>query len=178
MLCDAPKSGVRRERVFNLGLETLWIVIRGESLDQAPNVGRSFSYGSVVSYQPEEEIGAVLFRGGISPYPGHRCAKGACLLDTSRGCLRYVTPDALSSSPFRLIRVMPLVGSARYEHWLLIRMSWRSGGLRSMRMNDASRPATVLPQIPLRDSRPTRSRRRSGSHFTFPVSPPDVAGRH
>ena len=33
-----------------------------------------------------------------------------------QGCRNSVTPDILSFSSLRLIRVMPLFGSARYEH--------------------------------------------------------------
>ena len=60
MLFDAPKSGALRERVLNLGLETLCIVIRGWPLGRASPRRPEFLHGSVVSYQPEGKTGAVL----------------------------------------------------------------------------------------------------------------------
>ena len=69
-----PSPEPLAERVFKLGLETLCIVIRGSPLDWAPPVGRSFSYGSVVSYQPRrEERSCFSVRGDISQQPGAPC---------------------------------------------------------------------------------------------------------
>ena len=113
-----PSPEPLAERVFKLGLRDFDNRHSRRAFGLGSPRRPEFLHGSVVSYQHEREIGAVDSGEAFPHLLGHRSAQGACLLDTSRGCLRYVTPDALSSSPFRLIRVMPLVGSARYEHWL------------------------------------------------------------
>ena len=76
-----------------------------------------------------------------------------------QGCRNSVTPDILSFSSLRPIRVMPLFGSARSEHGC--EMYNGQVTLRSMDVNGAF--CTVIsPSDPNNDSRPSSSRRRSG----------------